>query len=741
MFATNFRKFTTTTYRQAVKYSEEVKQALAKNTAVVALESTIISHGMPYPENFATAVAVEDVVRSRGATPATVALMDGDLYVGLERDQLQRLAQDGQSATKCSRRDLARVLSKKGLGATTVSGTMIAADLAGVDVFVTGGIGGVHRGVEETMDVSADLSELGRTPVVVICAGVKSILDISRTLEYLETQGVAVMCWKTDLFPAFFTVDSGEAAPMRVESADEVAQWIAANHDLGLRSGAIVAVPNPEPANEKLLNSALKTALDEVRDQRIQGKLATPYLLKRINELTGGDSLRSNIALVKNNARVGADIAVARSGRRHFSSSSRRAAAHGARDGRGGRPIVIGGATVDMTAQCEGDVVLGTSNVGCVHRSYGGVGRNIVECLGRYASKRKEKIDLKQQPLFITVTGDDEVGSGIVEHLQQSTVNVEGIHRVVGARTAMYNAVLDGRGDLIAAVADMDILESEELNLHIHSCAAGAEAEAEAETGAEVEKKQLLSCSSSDLIIVDGNLTETAMLTMISSVPENVPIWYEPTSVVKSNRCLVMLHRIELMSPNWDELISIGNALNVLNVLEEEEVEEEEEEEWSNGMCTVERVTKVSEAVVSAMVAAASSSEASRWLVVTMGKQGVVLCHGVRRVEGGDGEESSKNNSNNGSNNNITLTTTHFKPETVREDMVNCTGAGDCLLATVAAASMRGVDMENAVRIGMSAASLTILDEVAVSPLLTRDWLESELSNVLPASHTGAPLQ
>jgi pseudouridine-5'-phosphate glycosidase len=196
--------------------------------------------------------------------------MDGDLFVGLERDQLERLARDGQSATKCSRRDLARVLSQKGLGATTVSGTMVAADLAGIDVFVTGGIGGVHRGVEETMDVSADLSELGQTPVVVICAGVKSILDIPRTLEYLETQGVAVMCWKTDSFPAFFTVDSGEKAPMRVETADEVAGWISANRNLGLRSGAIVAVPNPEPADENLLNSALRTALDEVKHIRLE---------------------------------------------------------------------------------------------------------------------------------------------------------------------------------------------------------------------------------------------------------------------------------------------------------------------------------------------------------------------------------------------------------------------------------------------------------------------------------------
>jgi sugar/nucleoside kinase (ribokinase family) len=277
-------------------------------------------------------------------------------------------------------------------------------------------------------------------------------------------------------------------------------------------------------------------------------------------------------------------------------------------------------------------------------------------------------------------------------------VDVVGIRRVAGARTAMYNAVLDGSGDLVAAVSDMNILD-EELSLHIQSCA----------------EHEQLSSSSSDLIVVDGNLTEDAMLTLISSVPEDVSIWYEPTSVVKSNRCLAMLHRIELMSPNFDELLSIASAMGVL---EEEEEEELEEEEWSNGTCTVERVKKVSEAVVSGMIAAASSRGASsRWLVVTMGKQGVVLCHGVA----GEEEDGSGNHG-------VTLTTTHLRPETIHEEMVSCTGAGDCLLATVAAASMRGVDMVDAVRIGMFAASLTILDNVAVSPLLTRDWLESKVA-------------
>jgi pseudouridine-5'-phosphate glycosidase len=289
----------------------DVKQALQKNGPVVALESTIISHGMPYPQNVQTAIMVENQVRKYGAVPATIAILDGVIHIGLNEEQLQKLGKLGQKCIKCSRRDIAVVCATKGNGATTVSATMILAQKAGIHVFVTGGIGGVHRGVQETMDISADLTELGRTPICVVSAGIKSILDIPRTLEYLETLGVTVGAYRTDEFPAFFTSKSGCKAQTRFEDADQCARVLLANLELQLDSGMIVAVPIPKDEEGKAskINKAIEKALVEMHKKGISGKDATPFLLNRVNELTGGESLRANIALVLNNAMIGAQIA------------------------------------------------------------------------------------------------------------------------------------------------------------------------------------------------------------------------------------------------------------------------------------------------------------------------------------------------------------------------------------------------------------------------------------------------
>jgi len=295
-----------------VKLSDEVRRALRRGDAVVALESTIVAHGMPYPENLRTALEVEEVIRRCGATPATVAVVRGQPRVGLTRDELEDIAKLGDRCVKASRRDLSHACGTRATAATTVSATMVLARAAGVDVFVTGGVGGVHRDGEHTMDVSADLIELGRTNVAVICAGVKSILDIPRTLEVLETQGATVCAYGTDEFPAFFTRRSGCAAPARVDSPEEAAAVIKAGLDLNLANGSVFAVPIPiehEALGEKI-ESATRRALDEVEQRGILGRDVTPYILKRVAELTGGESLKANIALVKNNAAVGARIAV-----------------------------------------------------------------------------------------------------------------------------------------------------------------------------------------------------------------------------------------------------------------------------------------------------------------------------------------------------------------------------------------------------------------------------------------------
>eukprot|EP00164_Ancoracysta_twista_P003006 GFYU01004007.1.p1 GENE.GFYU01004007.1~~GFYU01004007.1.p1 ORF type:complete len:358 (-),score=91.87 GFYU01004007.1:134-1177(-) len=294
-----------------LKVHPEVAAALRNKGPVVALESTIISHGMPYPQNVQTAKEVEDIIRQGGAVPATIAIINGVINVGLDNESLELLGKLGAKAHKCSRRDIAKVVAMGETGATTVSGTMIIAHMAGIQVFVTGGIGGVHREGETTMDVSADLTELGRTPVAVVCAGAKSLLDIGRTLEYLETQGVTVVGYGTDDFPAFFAPTSGYQASCRFDCPFMLAKMIHANAELQLGSGTVIGVPIPkeEAADGAVVEKAIEVAVREAKEKNVTGREVTPFLLARVNELTKGASLKSNIALVKNNARVGAQIA------------------------------------------------------------------------------------------------------------------------------------------------------------------------------------------------------------------------------------------------------------------------------------------------------------------------------------------------------------------------------------------------------------------------------------------------
>jgi pseudouridine-5'-phosphate glycosidase/pseudouridine kinase len=501
------------------------------------------------------------------------------------------------------------------------------------------------------------------------------------------------MCWQTDQFPAFFLFFSGEKAPIRVDKAEEVSDWIQANKSLSLTSGAIVAVPNPEPADEATIQTALDTALHEVKEQNIQGKAATPYLLQRINELTGGGSLKSNIALVKNNAKVGASIAVAHArkrkgdgtstgqglpswpsymGRRTFSTSSSSSSPPPPPP----PPLIIGGATVDMIAQGNGAIQVGTSNVGTMQQSHGGVGRNITECLGRY----------QLNPVFLSVTGNDDVGDAIHSHLKQ--VNVEPhFLRVHSSRTAVYNAILDRDGALIAAIADMDILDVQ-LNDYIIATYRNED-------------------NHHPFIILDGNVSPDALLHIAtqgknnlspSSAPSSSPptLWFEPTSVEKSIHCIPILDSISLISPNIDELVEL------VKELKQEGSGGQAGSGGHAGVCTVEEVQEMGEYVVQHM-----RGDTPSWVIVTMGERGVVLCSNE--------EEKSQ----------------HLLPDVVDEEMVNCTGAGDCLLATVAALRLQGsretLGMETCVRIGMRAASMTIQSDLAVSVDLNEEWLLKQL--------------
>ncbi len=298
-------------YKDFLDIKPEVAKAMEEGIPVIALESTIISHGMPYPKNVETALAVEDVIRKGGAVPATIGIIEGRIKIGLTRDEIEYMA-TAENVLKVSRRDFPLVISQKGDGATTVAGTMIAANMAGIRLFVTGGIGGVHRGAGESHDISADLEELKMTDVTVICAGVKSILDIAGTLEYLETAGVPVITYGADEFPAFYSRRSGFAAECRMDDPAAIAALINTKEKMGLKGGVLVACPLPEEDEipfEKM-DVVIQEALKECEEKKITGKRITPFLLSRVKDLTEGKSLEANIKLVLNNAAVGAAIAV-----------------------------------------------------------------------------------------------------------------------------------------------------------------------------------------------------------------------------------------------------------------------------------------------------------------------------------------------------------------------------------------------------------------------------------------------
>ena len=298
--------------KQYIEFSTEVAQAKADKKPIVALESTIISHGMPYPQNVEMATTVENIIREYGAIPATIALIDGKIKIGLENDELELLAKSDNVA-KVSRRDFAEVLATKQIGATTVASTMMSAELAEIQFFVTGGIGGVHRGVENTMDISADLEELGKTNVTVICAGAKSILDLPKTMEYLETKGVPVIGYQTDELPAFFTRQSGIKLNSSSENPDNIAHICKIKNDLNIEGGVVIV--NPVPKEDELpksyIDGIIEEAVKEAETQGISGKDSTPFLLSKIVEKSEGKSLNTNIKLVENNAVLGAKIAVA----------------------------------------------------------------------------------------------------------------------------------------------------------------------------------------------------------------------------------------------------------------------------------------------------------------------------------------------------------------------------------------------------------------------------------------------
>ncbi|SCU78857.1 LADA_0A08130g1_1 [Lachancea dasiensis] len=444
------------------KISDEVKDALSTGKPVVSLESTIITHGLPYPQNLEMARSVESKIREHGAIPATIAFMDGTPKVGIESWEIERLANAAGSGNinKVSRRDMAYTMANKLLGGTTISSTMILSQLAGIKVFATGGLGGVHRGAEVTMDVSADLEELGRTPVAVVCAGPKAILDIEKTMEYLETKGclVATMGTPGSNVPGFYTRDSGVKSPYNFETFEQAAQIIHAGRQLGLDSGYLMCIPPPVQValDDTLISGIIEGATSKANNLGIRGKELTPFLLSEIARETQGASVTSNIQFVLNNARAGAHIASALSRLKNqghpYSGLQPSQVLVKSKTQSGpdtNTTVVVGAVALDTQCSIDSRVRMNDSNPGRVESAIGGVGYNVA--LAAHWSNRYPTITTK----LLTSVGNDLAASSILKDLKLPS---DTIHIDQENPTAQYVSIHSKNGELVVACADMDII-------------------------------------------------------------------------------------------------------------------------------------------------------------------------------------------------------------------------------------------------------------------------------------------
>ncbi|XP_054886583.1 uncharacterized protein zgc:136858 isoform X2 [Poeciliopsis prolifica] len=704
-----------------------VSQAVAQNKPVVALESTIITHGMPYPHNLSTAKEVEAIVRAEGATPATIGVVDGEIWVGLSSNELDRLARS-KSPLKVSRRDLPYAVSKGLSGGTTVSATIIAAHRAGIPVFVTGGIGGVHRDGQNSLDISADLTELGRTPVAVVSAGVKSILDIGRTLEFLETQGVCVATYgESKDFPAFFTPNSGFTSVCNVRNPSEAAELIAGTLSLGLQSGLLIAVPIPEEhaAAGHQIQEAIQTAVTAVSSEGITGRDVTPFILQKVNELTQGKSLQANIALIHNNAKVGSQIACALS-KQMGEQRSKSQAQHPGKPPNDSEVVVIGGINVDFIAKGKTKTLqFGQTNPGSVCQSFGGVGRNIADSLSR----------LEKTPLLISATGADANSDAVFNHCKH--MNTSGVARLGKQNTATYCAVITDNGELSLGLGDMDI--HQQITEHYVS---------------QFEKQ----ISSATLVCLDGNIPVSTINYVCSLAGKhNFNIWYEPTDAEKA--CKPFLSdawkSLSYSSPNLAELSTMnktlgltvpgGNLLSLasikscrccpslrLPVLRTTKLPQfprrsqlrifvKKAHYLMVGKVVVDFVpelpTSLDEILRVAVALSRPLLEYLHCLVVTLGPDGVLLCG---RHEAGSVDLQPRKQKNKRQ-----LCALHYPALTVTpEETMNVSGAGDSFAGALMAGILQRKDTDSCVRMGLLAARMSLASPHPVSPALTLDSVD-----------------
>eukprot|EP01135_Chromosphaera_perkinsii_P002113 Nk52_evm47s217 gene=Nk52_evmTU47s217 len=698
------------------KLSSEVAAAQVEGRAVVALESTIISHGMPYPQNLETAMEVEDIIRENGATPATIAVLDGVPHIGLEREELELLAKCGLEAKKTSRRDFPNVLSQKLVGATTVSGTMFLAHKASIPVFVTGGIGGVHRGAETTFDVSADLTELGRTPVAVVCAGVKSILDIGKTLEYLETQGVPVVTFgKSKKFPAFFVPESQYDSAYTTASTKECAEMIQASLAFNIGTGLVIAVPIPEEKSSdgQMIENAISESLREANDKNIVGKDVTPFILQRVNELTKGKSLVSNIALVKNNALVGSKIACdlqRLSGRtfnrnivnNHIGSRFYHTAGVFGNANKGLQcgpdflnrdgVIVLGGCLVDIQSKVNpgASVISDTSNPGTTIVTPGGVGRNIAECLAKFGVKTS----------LFSMIGNDIFGDFILQQANEIGIQTKGVFRVLKddkqsrnlyesdtdyekalkSRTATYSAFLDSKGSLVVGISDIEIFSNFPPIPRIANCFG--------------EPK---------LAVFDGNLSCKSMTELTELASEkSIPVWFEPTSCQKAKLPIEnnSFRLIDFISPNLEELYSMLEAFKKRSLMSH-----------SRNLPPLKLENPMPSSISGQLSDICQVAQHFPFTVITLGPEGVLITYRGKNM-------SSKNR------NTTPLHMLHYSPilDFLGEpNIVSVTGAGDSMVAGIITALSKGYSFPNSVYFGILASHKALESTQAISSEIRPD--------------------
>ncbi|XP_043263251.1 pseudouridine-metabolizing bifunctional protein C1861.05 [Colletes gigas] len=652
----------------AFVYGHDVAMAKKNGVPIVALESTIITHGMPYPDNLKTAIKVENAVRSKGAVPATIAILNGQVHVGLNQEQLETLANTQVAKTiKCSHRDISSIVSQNLNGGTTVSATMLLAHLSGIPIMATGGIGGVHRGAESTFDISTDLIELGRTPVAVVCSGVKSILDIEKTLEHLETQGVPVIkIGKTNHFPAFYCTETFNKieTPHKVSSSKEAANILKYQIKLGLRTGLLFAVPIPKTyaLDPKEMELAICKALESAKCKDITGKNVTPFLLEELNKITKGQSLQANAALVENNANVAAEIAVNLVERYQSVSNSAATKCFLSPER---NPVVIGGAVMDTTLQVKESEMKddGRTHAGRSRENCGGVGRNIANALVNLGLNTTR---------LISVVGDDRPGEAIIKNLGDGGQTVE---RLSNTSTARYTAIIDYKGECRFGIGEMDLFASISPNLI---------------------KKYQSYVENASFIVLDGNPPlDTIKYVLDLAIYSKIPVWYEPTDVKKATKIFEAKAQwqnvLHFISPNRNELKIIGKYFGV-HVPENKLIMDLEE------------VKTIAEQV----------AEFVPVVVTTLGSQGVLV---ARKALGSNPFYDTKGNLVE----NTMITSRLYPPLSyISEDSnetFNVSGCGDCLTAGIIYGIHKNLYETNCLSLALKAAalSLTSLDAVPAS--------------------------